>query len=93
MIVKYVSPLSEESVATLKEAMKNHARSSVRERARAILLSHKGFRVKDIAKIYDASRQTASNWIELWEKRGLAGLCDAPRSGRPSKLDREEKEP
>ena len=90
--MKFVSCLSGESIITLKEAMKNHPNFTVRVRAHSSLLSNHRIKIKDIAKIYEVTRQTVSNWIEYWEEFGIVGLYDHPRSGRPPKLNFFEKE-
>lgn len=38
---------------------------------------------QDIALLLGCDRHTAAKWRERFAKRGLAGLQDAPRSGRP----------
>ena len=37
----------------------------------------------DIADLLDCNRHTAAKWRERYAAAGLAGLQDAPRSGRP----------
>ena len=90
--MKFVSCLSGKSIFTLKEAMKNHPNFTVRVRAHSSLLSNHRIKIKDIAKIYEVTRQTVSNWIEYWEEFGIVGLYDHPRSGRPLKLNFFEQE-
>ena len=87
--MKFVSCLSGESIFILKEAMKNHPNFTVR--AHSISSNHR-IKIKDIAKIYEVTRQTVSNWIEYWQEFGIVGLYDHPRSGRPPKLNFFEKE-
>lgn len=62
---------------------KKHPSHAPRRRAHAILLSYTGFKLSEIAQIYDTSRQTASSWIHSWEANGICGLLDKSRSGRP----------
>jgi transposase len=38
------------------------------------------------------SRQAVSRWLKAWDKKGLAGLVDRPRSGRPRKLSAAQEE-
>ena len=56
-------------------------------RCRAMMLSHKGYTINDLAYIFDVDRDTVTNWMDRYESQGIAGLKDQPRSGRPSKLD------
>lgn len=36
--------------------------------------------------MFSVDRDTVSRWFDEWEKEGLKGLHDQPRSGRPAKL-------
>lgn len=40
-----------------------------------------------LADIFELDRDTISEWLQVWEQQGTAALSDAPKSGRPSKLD------
>lgn len=75
--------LSHEEIQTLEEMHKNHSCHAPRIRAHAVLLSYSGFKLSNIAQIYNVSRQTASKWIRGWKDDGICGLLDKPRSGRP----------
>lgn len=88
--MKYVKPLQESERITLEELLKNHSSSRARARAHAVLLSNRGFNLNEIARIFEIDRDTASRWLSDWEKNGIAGLHDDPRSGRPNKLTEEE---
>ncbi|MBA3891383.1 MAG: IS630 family transposase [Gemmatimonadaceae bacterium] len=56
-------------------------------RARVILLSADGETNKDIAGRVDLTPAMVSHWRRRWRDHGLAGLYDAPRSGRPRTHD------
>ena len=90
--VKFVSPLSEEQIEKLRVMLKNSDQPRVRQRAHAILLSGEAFSVDEIAKIGGVDRDTVSSWIDKWERFGLEGLKDKPRSGNPGILTEEEKQ-
>jgi transposase len=74
--LKYVAPLSEAELITLRQIHENHPSRRVRMRGLALVLSHDGYRIGQIADIFDVRRQTISSWIESWEKKGLPGLYD-----------------
>lgn len=57
------------------------------KRARMVLLAADGVANQEIADRVDASRTTVIQWRTRYEERGLAGLEDAERSGRPRELD------
>ena len=82
----YVNPLTRAEIVTLQEMHKNHPTYSVRMRAHGILMSYEGYRVQEIAQVYNVCRQSVSIWIRAWDSKGLLGLMDKPRRGRPRKL-------
>lgn len=90
--MKYVIPLSETELITLRHMYENHTSRRVRMRAFALILSHEAYPIQKIASMFDVSRQTVASWIDSWEKLGLRGLYDGPRDGRPSKLSSEDEE-
>ncbi|MGP8337811.1 MAG: IS630 family transposase [Methanosarcinaceae archaeon] len=67
-----------------------HHSHSVRRRAHSILLSAEGFSIGEIARIYQIHRDTVADIFDRWEKEGIQGLYDAPKSGRPPKLSEDE---
>ena len=52
-------------------------------RAKIVLLAADGLGNDEIAQRLDLPRQVVSKWRKRFHQRGLAGLEDAPRSGRP----------
>src|SRR4051794_19947456 len=57
------------------------------QRARIVLLAADGVSHSEIAGRLGVSRQTVISWRQRYESRGLAGLGDEPRSGRPRSID------
>ncbi|CAN5318306.1 IS630-like element ISMsm5 family transposase [soil metagenome] len=57
------------------------------ERARIVLLSADGCSGVEIAERVGCSPPTVVAWRRRYAERGLAGLQDAPRSGRPPTVD------
>ncbi len=90
--MNFVEPLEKAEKITLKEMHSNHPSPSVRVRAHAVLLSDKGFEVKELSNIFDKCRQTVSGWITKWRRFGVTGLFNASGSGRPKALTEEEEE-
>ena len=78
-----VNPLSPQEIQTLEEMHKNHASHAPRIRAHAVLLSDTGFKLTELARIYNICRQTAATWLHAWKDGGICALFDKPRSGRP----------
>ncbi len=62
-------------------------RAGLAQWARIVLLAADGVSHTEIADRLGVSRQTVITWRGRYERRGLAGLDDAPRSGRPRTID------
>lgn len=54
------------------------------ERARIIVLAQQGMRAPAIAAELGCSISVVRRWVARFNDRGLDGLVDAPRSGRPA---------
>lgn len=61
--------------------------ASAAKRARIVLLAADGVANTRIAELTDATVTTVLNWRGRYRDRGIAGLADAPRPGRPRQLD------
>lgn len=61
--------------------------ASVAKRARIVLLAADGVANTRTAELVDVSANTVLAWRDRYEERGLRGLGDLPRSGRPRQLD------
>ena len=58
------------------------------QRARIVLLAGQGVSNTAIAERLGVSRPTVIAWRERYLRKGIAGLDDEPRSGRPRHVDR-----
>ena len=90
--MRYVQPLTDEQRQLLEKTMKEDLAFRARSCAHSLLLSAAGTPIQAIANTYQVHRVTVSAWIKKWEQQGDQSLHDHPRSGRPSKLTREEQE-
>lgn len=63
-------------------------RASSAQRARIVLLAADGVGNQMIADTVGVSRPTVNLWRDRYAERGLAGLVDEPRPGRPRQVDR-----
>src|SRR5215210_4944502 len=61
--------------------------ASAAKRARIVLLAADGVANTGIAERAGATVTTVLNWRSRYQDRGIAGLRDAPRSGRPRQLE------
>jgi|JFJP01.1.fsa_nt_gi transposase len=83
--MKYVTKLNGREKISLYELMRTSNSFKVRQRAHAILLSAKKIRIDLLSDIFEVDRDTVSEWLRRWSEKGIQGLADAPRSGRPRK--------
>jgi transposase len=67
------------------ERVSRHAVGRVALRAQMVLLSGRGFPVPQIALIHDCGQDVVRIWLHRYEREGVAGLEDEPKSGRPPK--------
>lgn len=88
--MRYIKLTLDQAVA-LKEKMLQSNDYREISRCRAMMLSHKGYSINDLADIFDVDRDSITNWFDRYETDGLSGLKDQARSGRPPKLDEGKK--
>ena len=62
-------------------------RAGLAQRARIVLLAADGLSNTAIAARVGVSRPTVIGWRGRYEQRGLKGLADEPRSGRPRRVN------
>ena len=87
ILMRYIRDLSESTILTLEQGFRYGPTPRFRLRCQAILLSYQGKQIKELAMMYDVDRYTITNWYNGWESKGIVGLMDGLRSGRPRKLD------
>jgi transposase len=77
-------PLTEEEARALRALARGQAAEArLRDRARVCWLSHTGHRVSQIVPVVGLSDWTVRKWLKRFNRRGLAGLQDKQRAGRP----------
>ena len=54
-------------------------------RAQMVLLSDRRYPVPQLAAIHGCGQDVVRGWLHRYQDRGVAGLHDLPRSGRPPK--------
>jgi transposase len=62
-------------------------RAGLAQRARIVLLAADGVSNTGIAELVGVSRPTVIGWRNRYAERGVAGLDDEPRPGRPRSID------
>jgi transposase len=88
----FIQKLTKTQVQRLEQLRDDGSNSRIRHRAHAILLSYLGTSVKDLAKVFQSSRNTVSSWFDRWQAEGFDGLADKPRCGAPTKLNEQEQQ-
>ena len=71
------------SLAELETAMHTAPRQPAFMRFKAIHTMLRGFDHATVAGVFDVTRETLNRWIKKFNQRGIDGLIDAPRPGRP----------
>jgi transposase len=61
--------------------------SGLAARARVVLLASEGVANYEIAELVGMSRPTVNRWRARYAERGIAGLADEQRPGRPKTID------
>jgi transposase len=62
--------------------------ASIRDRLRAVVQARQGQSAAAIARALGRHRRWVQEWVYRYRDDGLAGLCDRPRKGQPTKLPR-----
>ena len=83
--------LSSNDVSALENLWKNGSTARQRNRAHALLLSNQGMDINTLSSIFFVKRDTIKEWFIRWTDKGLTGLNDDERSGRPSIFSENEK--
>jgi transposase len=77
-------PLTDEDRAALTAWSRSSAgEHRLVQRARIVLLASEGLSAREIARRLNTRLARVSKWRQRFARQGLAGLQDAPRSGKP----------
>lgn len=74
--------LSPTELAKLKKRRKKEKNKAISDRPRRVYLSAKGKQNKEIKDILSVNKNSATNWIKIYETKGLDEPC------RPEDFDR-----
>lgn len=81
----YLENISKEELIKLYNEEKN---SKAKMRLLAACLRKQGKSLEDIGNSVQKSKSTIFDWLVKFQKQGLIGRFDNPRSGKPSKLNK-----
>ena len=83
------SPEELEELKTMSRSQKAERRYV--DRSNVILLSLRGLTLDQIIAETGLSRAIVNKWRQRWRAKGLEGLRDAPRSGKPRRITPEQR--
>jgi biotin operon repressor len=84
--------VSDQDAPTLRRWTRSSSiRAGLAQRARIVLAAAEGLSNTQIAEQVGCSRPTVLRWRSRYAAKGLAGLDDQPRSGRPRTVRRERR--
>jgi transposase len=90
--MRFIQDLTNETIHLLERLYKRSRYPRVRQRAQCILLSHEGYTVSELVRIFRVDRMTIYNWFNTWETRRFPGLYDRPGKGNTPKLTPTQRE-
>lgn len=73
-----------ETASRAASSLKSHVRMMA---IKALML---GLSHDQVAELYDTTRRNLSRWVGRFNRQGIDGLLDQPRSGRPPKITAEK---
>ena len=82
---RYVRSLSSGEEKALRELYRRTKDADLRTRCQMILLSAQEYAVSEISELTLFNEDSVLYWLDRYERQGLSGLEDRPRSGRPPK--------
>lgn len=74
----------------LQDEIRRNDASRYDHRLHGVLLVAQGMTCPEAAGVLGDSPRTLVNWVERFELRGLGGLSDRERSGRPGRLSEQQ---
>lgn len=80
--MRYIKELSEEQKQALEEGHKKGKSHRFRTRCQAILLSHQGYSVQALARLFKVSDLSIYTWMNRFEDGGVKALQTQPGKGR-----------
>jgi transposase len=90
--MRFIQPLSNETLQLLKRVHKQSRHHRVRQRAHCIVLSAQGYTTTRLSDIFQVDRITIYHWFNAWEQKGFPGLYSRKGPGRPPLFTRDQKD-
>jgi transposase len=78
------------SVLGLQQEIQRSEESRYDHRLHGVLLVAQGITCPEVARLLGDAPRSVEYWVHRFEQRGLAGLMEGERSGRPSRLSQKQ---
>jgi transposase len=79
--MRFIS-LTEQETETLEQGSRHHDKPYFRQRCECLLLSNRGYRVGQMADLFQTRTHTIRAWMDSWLEKGLCGLYIQAGRGR-----------
>ncbi len=77
-------------VMALQDEIRRTEHARYDHRLHAVLMVAQGLSARRTAQLLGDSPRTVEYWVNRFNREGLAGLAETPRSGRPPRLSQEQ---
>ena len=78
------------SVLGLQQEIQRSEESRYDHRLHGVLLVAQGMTCPEVARLLGDSPRSVENWVHSFDQKGLAGLTEGERSGRPGRLSEKQ---
>lgn len=78
--------LTDAEQRTLIEMGIHHPNARARRRAQGLTWLARGSTCSELARDYQVHENSVRHWVACWQAKGIVGLFEGHRSGRPRKL-------
>ena len=89
--MRYVT-LKKEEIEVLECLHQNSLNNTVRKRSQCLVLSHKRYKINDLASIFNVNRRTIERWYNSWVEIGVDSLAITEGRGAKTRLKGYSKE-
>ncbi len=90
--MRHIQNLNFDTQNLLERIYKYSSKHEVRQRAKSIILSHKGFSISQLVEVFNVHLNTIYNWLNNWNNSGLLSLYNSKGQGRKSIIQAENED-
>jgi transposase len=80
------------ALSTIKSQLRKDEKFSQGVRLYAVYQIKLGRKAEELENLYGVSHKSICNWVHSYNRYGIKGLKDKPRSGRPARLNDEQQQ-